>query len=83
MQAGSLDESMLCNRWTDGSNLGELISGFDQEAAAVLTARLCTFKMQTVRFLPHDSAVVLSWLISAISTAAFAHGPCMLDCMIT
>jgi protein transport protein SEC23 len=32
--------------WTDGSNLGELIAGFDQEAAAVLTARLCTHKMQ-------------------------------------
>lgn len=44
-----MPEFMLCHRWIDGSNLGELISGFDQEAAAVLTARLCTFKMQTVR----------------------------------
>jgi len=34
-------------RWTDGSNLQQLIAGFDQEAAAVLTARLATFKMET------------------------------------
>lgn len=39
-------------RWTDGSNLQELIAGFDQEAAAVLTARLATFKMETVSVLP-------------------------------
>jgi hypothetical protein len=34
-------------RWTDGANLGELIAGFDQEAAAVVVARLATFKMET------------------------------------
>ncbi|EIE23773.1 COP-II coat subunit [Coccomyxa subellipsoidea C-169] len=34
-------------RWTDGSNLGELMAGFDQEAAAVVVARLATFKMET------------------------------------
>ena len=31
----------------DGSNVQELIAGFDQEAAAVLTARLATWKMET------------------------------------
>ena len=31
----------------DGVNAQELISGFDQEAAAVLTARLATWKMET------------------------------------
>ena len=34
-------------RWTDGSNLAELVAGFDQEAAAVVVARLATFKMET------------------------------------
>ena len=36
----------LC-RWSDGSNLQELMAGFDQEAAAVVVARLATFKMET------------------------------------
>ncbi|KAK9905677.1 hypothetical protein WJX75_004485 [Coccomyxa subellipsoidea] len=34
-------------RWTDGSSLGDLMAGFDQEAAAVVMARLATFKMET------------------------------------
>ena len=33
-------------RWTDGANLAELVAGFDQEAAAVVVARLATFKME-------------------------------------
>lgn len=40
------------HRWTDASIPGDLISGFDQEAAAVITARLATFKMETVTLLP-------------------------------
>ncbi|KAK9814088.1 hypothetical protein WJX72_000474 [[Myrmecia] bisecta] len=34
-------------RWTDGTNLQDLIAGFDQEAAAVLIARIATYKMET------------------------------------
>jgi len=33
--------------WTDGSNVNNLISGFDQEAAAVIIARLASHKMET------------------------------------
>lgn len=32
-------------RWVDGANLSDLIQGFDQEAAAVIMARLVSFKM--------------------------------------
>lgn len=43
-----------CCRWVDGSEAGSLVSSFDQEAAAVLTARLATFKMEMVRpLMPH------------------------------
>lgn len=34
-------------RWVDGTNLSDLIQGFDQEAAAVLMARLVSHKMET------------------------------------
>ncbi len=34
-------------RWTDGASPTELIQSFDQEAAAVLTARIATWKMET------------------------------------
>lgn len=37
---------MRCS-WTDGTNLQNLILGFDQEAAAVVTARLASHKMET------------------------------------
>ena len=33
-------------RWAEGGNLASLISGFDQEAAAVIVARLATHKME-------------------------------------
>ena len=33
--------------WCTGQDLGDLVSGFDQEAAAVIVARLATFKMET------------------------------------
>ena len=48
------------HRWTDGSIPGDLISGFDQEAAAVITARLATFKMETVTLslLPRFCALI-------------------------
>mmetsp|Transcript_23676 Transcript_23676/g.51683 ORF Transcript_23676/g.51683 Transcript_23676/m.51683 type:complete len:755 (-) Transcript_23676:203-2467(-) len=32
--------------WTDGANLQHITAGFDQEAAAVVLARLATFKME-------------------------------------
>lgn len=37
----------VTRRWVDGSNLADLIQGFDQEAAAVLMARLASHKMET------------------------------------
>lgn len=43
-----LRSTTITRRWTDGaSNLPELVAGFDQEAAAVLVARLATFKMES------------------------------------
>lgn len=36
----------LTRAWTDGSNLQHITAGFDQEAAAVVLARLATFKME-------------------------------------
>lgn len=39
--------STITRRWCDGQNLQELAMGFDQEAAAVLVARLCNWKMET------------------------------------
>lgn len=37
---------MSCHRWVEGGNLATLIAGFDQEAAAVIVARLATHKME-------------------------------------
>lgn len=37
----------ITRRWIDGSNLADLIQGFDQEAAAVLMGRLASYKMET------------------------------------
>ncbi|DBA75245.1 TPA: hypothetical protein ACH3X1_010536 [Trebouxia sp. C0004] len=37
---------VLCHRWVEGGNLATLIAGFDQEAAAVIVARLATHKME-------------------------------------
>ena len=36
----------VTRRWTDGASVAELGQGFDQEAAAVLVARLCSWKME-------------------------------------
>lgn len=38
---------MAVRRWTTGEDTQTLISGFDQEAAAVAMTRLTTFKMET------------------------------------
>lgn len=37
---------VLCS-WTDGQNVQDLTVGFDQEAAAVIIARLASHKMET------------------------------------
>lgn len=37
----------ITRRWVDGSNIAELIQGFDQEAAAVFMARLASYKMES------------------------------------
>ena len=37
----------LTRRWTDGGDTPGLVAGFDQEAAAVVAARLATHKMET------------------------------------
>jgi len=39
--------STITRRWTDGGNLPDIAAGFDQEAAAVVVARQCTWKMET------------------------------------
>jgi protein transport protein SEC23 len=39
--------STITRRWTDGASASELGAGFDQEAAAVLVARLVSWKMET------------------------------------
>jgi protein transport protein SEC23 len=36
----------ITRRWVEGSNLGDLIQGFDQEAAAVLMGRVVSWKME-------------------------------------
>lgn len=37
----------LTRRWVEGSNAADIISGFDQEAAAVVMARLASHKMES------------------------------------
>lgn len=39
--------STCTRRWAETNSPAELIPGFDQEAAAVIVARLCTHKMET------------------------------------
>lgn len=36
----------VTRKWSDGANVGELIGGFDQEAAAVALARLVGWKVR-------------------------------------
>ena len=42
---GPSDFRIAC-RWIEGGNLASLIAGFDQEAAAVIIARLATHKIE-------------------------------------
>jgi len=37
----------ITRKWSDGASIGELIGGFDQEAAAVAMARLVSWRMET------------------------------------
>ena len=41
-----MEHLVSCHRWVEGGNLATLIAGFDQEAAAVIVARLATHKME-------------------------------------
>mmetsp|Transcript_22611 Transcript_22611/g.27289 ORF Transcript_22611/g.27289 Transcript_22611/m.27289 type:complete len:751 (+) Transcript_22611:306-2558(+) len=47
----------ITRAWTDGANTGHLIAGFDQEAAAVMIARLAAHKMET-----DDEFDAMRWL---------------------
>ena len=43
----------LTRAWTDGSNTQHITAGFDQEAAAVVLARLATHKVNPSPAAPH------------------------------
>jgi len=49
--------STVAGRWTDGANLAEISSGFDQEAAAVLLARMAVYKTEN-----EEAFDILRWL---------------------
>jgi len=49
--------STIGGRWTEGSNLVELGAGFDQEAAAVLMARMAVFKTEN-----EEAFDILRWI---------------------
>lgn len=53
---------------------GQLVAGFDQEAAAVLMARLATFKMEMVR--PHMPHVVLGGVHLHVALRVMQLGVC-------
>ena len=59
----------VTRRWVDGSNQAELIQGFDQEAAAVLMARLASHKMQT-----EDDFDATRWLDRSLIRLAARFG---------
>jgi protein transport protein SEC23 len=53
-----LRSTTLSRRWVDGpGSIEELVAGFDQEAAAVVMARLVSFKMET-----EDEFDAIRWL---------------------
>eukprot|EP01018_Ginkgo_biloba_P005985 Gb_40586 [translate_table: standard] len=53
-----LRATTLSRRWVDGpGSVEELVAGFDQEAAAVIMARLASFKMET-----EDEFDAIRWL---------------------
>lgn len=47
----------VAGRWTSGENIPEIAAGFDQEAAAVLMARMAVFKTEN-----EDSFDILRWV---------------------
>jgi len=47
----------LAGNWTDGSNAQEIANGYDQEAAAVLMARIAVFKTEN-----EEAFDILRWL---------------------
>ncbi|KAA8498136.1 Protein transport protein SEC23 [Porphyridium purpureum] len=49
--------STLAGRWADGSSLADIGSGFDQEAAAVLMARMAVYKTEN-----EEAFDILRWL---------------------
>ncbi|KAL6762935.1 hypothetical protein V8C86DRAFT_2509254 [Haematococcus lacustris] len=53
--------STITRRWVDPGNVAELITGFDQEAAAVLMSRLVTHKMEA-----EDDFDATRWLDRAL-----------------
>jgi hypothetical protein len=65
-------------RWVEGSNLGDLIQGFDQEAAAVLMGRLVSHKMETeedfdaTRWLDRSLIRLCRWARAAMRRAELA-----------
>lgn len=69
----------VTRRWTDGSNLSDLIAGFDQEAAAVAMGRLCSFKMEAeeefdaTRWLDRNLIKLCSRCVMAAAAGSFAR----------
>ena len=59
----------VTRRWVDGSDLNQLIEGFDQEAAAVLLARLVSHKMET-----EDDFDATRWLDRSLIRLAARFG---------
>eukprot|EP00186_Timspurckia_oligopyrenoides_P002983 CAMPEP_0182448514 /NCGR_PEP_ID=MMETSP1172-20130603/27708_1 /TAXON_ID=708627 /ORGANISM="Timspurckia oligopyrenoides, Strain CCMP3278" /LENGTH=729 /DNA_ID=CAMNT_0024645409 /DNA_START=304 /DNA_END=2493 /DNA_ORIENTATION=- len=49
--------STVAGRWTDGSNIAEISAGFDQEAAAVLLARMAVYRTEN-----EESGDVMRWI---------------------
>lgn len=49
--------STVAGRWTAGGNIPEIAAGFDQEAAAVLMARMAVYKTEN-----EDSFDILRWV---------------------
>lgn len=49
--------STIAGHWTDGNNVADLASGFDQEAAAVLLARMAVYKTEN-----EEAFDILRWV---------------------
>lgn len=73
-----------CHRWVEGGNLATLIAGFDQEAAAVIVARLATHKMEA-----EEDFDATRWLdrqliryVNCRAEVAWNAGPEFADCCL-